>query len=172
MGADEEHLKYLNSPKFKELLQQEVIKDTWGRGLPMVYMNKDGQIVKHWADGRMDIIKDNQPSTCKKVHFRCEQDALYSLEKIKKTSKKKVIPVRAYLCKCGFWHLTSKASAHHDSPEELKQRIGELEKEINNLKQRNNREENVAVKSNSRIKSLTLENESLRRENAELKTKQ
>lgn len=44
--------------------EQIVINDTWGRGLPMIYMNREGQIVKHWKDGTIEVIeptKKNEP---------------------------------------------------------------------------------------------------------------
>lgn len=43
--------------KFKEDFRRQVEKDTWGNGLPMVYMNDDGWMVHHWSDGRIDMIK-------------------------------------------------------------------------------------------------------------------
>lgn len=47
--------------------------------------------------------------TCKKVAFSDEQQANYYIEKLNKTSSRKIIPKRAYLCeKCFNWHLTSK----------------------------------------------------------------
>lgn len=48
---------YLRSREFKESFAETVKKDTWERGLPMVYMNKDGWIVNHWKDGKIEKIK-------------------------------------------------------------------------------------------------------------------
>lgn len=43
-----------------------------------------------------------------KVQFRDEANALFYLEKLKKTSCREVIPKRTYLCNhCLSWHLTS-----------------------------------------------------------------
>lgn len=49
--------EYLRSREFKESFAETVKKDTWERGLPMVYMNKDGWIVNHWKDGKIEKIK-------------------------------------------------------------------------------------------------------------------
>jgi len=51
---------YLMSDDFREDYRKQVEKDTWGQGLPMVYMNNEGQIVKHWADGKIEVIKDKK----------------------------------------------------------------------------------------------------------------
>jgi hypothetical protein len=51
---------YLRSDKFKEDFRKQVEKDTWGQGLPMVYMNKEGQIVRHYSDGKIEVIKDKE----------------------------------------------------------------------------------------------------------------
>jgi hypothetical protein len=45
------------SKQFKEAFRKQVEKDTWGNGLPMVYMDEDGWMVNHWADGKIDKIK-------------------------------------------------------------------------------------------------------------------
>jgi hypothetical protein len=48
---------YLRSREFKESFAETVKKDTWEKGLPMVYMDKDGWIVNHWKDGKIEKIK-------------------------------------------------------------------------------------------------------------------
>lgn len=51
----------------------------------------------------------SKTGVCKKVSFSDEQQAIYYIEKLRKTSKRPSIPQRAYLCeKCFNWHLTSK----------------------------------------------------------------
>lgn len=46
---------------------------------------------------------------CEKVGFCTEKTANTTKNLIRKTSRKKQIPYRAYFCtKCGQWHLTSK----------------------------------------------------------------
>lgn len=65
---------------------------------------------------------------CKKVYFANEKSAEYYIDKLNKTSSRKVKPVRAYLCeKCLNWHLTSIIS------EESKQIIHK-NRQISNLK--------------------------------------
>jgi len=45
---------------------------------------------------------------CKKTSFINEQYALDFIEKLKNTSKRRVIPIEAYLCtKCLTWHVSS-----------------------------------------------------------------
>jgi len=44
---------------------------------------------------------------CKKTSFTTEDYAEFYIKKLKTTSKRNVLPVRAYLCeKCFQWHLT------------------------------------------------------------------
>jgi hypothetical protein len=65
---------------------------------------------------------------CLKTTFRDEKEALFYIDKLRKTSKRSVLPIRAYLCeKCLLWHLTSK-------DDKTKIKIERLEKENNNLK--------------------------------------
>lgn len=48
---------------------------------------------------------------CTKVSFADENYANQYIAKLKKTSKRSVIPVRAYLCEtCLNWHLSSRQS--------------------------------------------------------------
>ena len=49
--------EYLRSREFKDSFADTVRKDTWEKGLPMVYMDKDGWIVNHWKDGKIEKIK-------------------------------------------------------------------------------------------------------------------
>lgn len=120
--------QYFVSNKFKEGVRQQVIADTWGKGLPMVYMNEDKKIVKHWADGRIEVVIEEPKYLCNKVKFGSEKDALFSLKKIKEVSDREVIPIRVYHCKCGAWHLTSKRDVFKNDG-----RIDELEAEIKTL---------------------------------------
>lgn len=76
---------------------------------------------------------------CKKVSFATEADAIYYINKLKKTSSRKVLPARAYLCEeCLNWHLTSIQHAdissilaeHERAIIALKKKIKEKEKTI------------------------------------------
>jgi hypothetical protein len=58
--TDEEELKYLKSKKFRKAFAKQVEKDTWGKGLPKIYMDKNENIVRHWKDGRIEIIKTKE----------------------------------------------------------------------------------------------------------------
>jgi hypothetical protein len=49
--------KYLKSEEAQELFQKIVEQDTWEKGLPKIYMDKKGNIVEHWKDGTINIIK-------------------------------------------------------------------------------------------------------------------
>lgn len=58
---DEDHDEvsdFLKLPEFQKSFAEQVKKDTWGNGLPMIYMNDENQIIEHWEDGRIIIIKD------------------------------------------------------------------------------------------------------------------
>jgi len=46
---------YLRSDQFTKDFAAQVKKDTWDKGFPMVYMDKEGWLVEHWANG--DIFK-------------------------------------------------------------------------------------------------------------------
>lgn len=49
--------KIVTSQEFKDSITKSIVDATWGKGLPMVYMNRDGWIVKHWEDGTIKRIK-------------------------------------------------------------------------------------------------------------------
>lgn len=52
--------EYFQSEEFKKSFSEQVEKDTWGKGKPMIYVDKEGNTVKHFKDGRIDIIKNEQ----------------------------------------------------------------------------------------------------------------
>jgi len=65
---------------------------------------------------------------CKKVSFANEFFANAYIEKLQKTSARKLKPIRAYLCEnCLNWHLTSIIGFEQE-------RYNNLERQINNLK--------------------------------------
>ena len=49
---------YIKSEKFQGDFMRQVEKDTWDKGLPKIYMDKEGRIVEHWKDGTINIIKE------------------------------------------------------------------------------------------------------------------
>jgi uncharacterized protein (UPF0335 family) len=157
--------KHYSSEKFKDSYQQYIIDITWGQNLPMIYLDDNGRIVEHWKDGKIKVLKEKILPCASKVKFATEKDALFSLEKITKTSKRDVIPIRAYHCNCGSWHLTSKTNKFSEQVTPYVDRIKELESEVETMKsvildltRKNNKEENVKVKADARVIQLQKQN--------------
>jgi hypothetical protein len=58
MDIEEEKLaKHLRSEQFRESFKKRVEEQTWDKGMPMVYLDDDGWIVKHWKDGTIEKIQ-------------------------------------------------------------------------------------------------------------------
>lgn len=84
-------------------------------------------------------------SACTKVYFADEKNANDYIDKLQKTSIRKLKPVRAYLCeKCFNWHLTSIESYENmqlvykeRQINNLKAKVLNLEKEIERLTNKN-----------------------------------
>lgn len=62
--SDEQESEYLNSQQFKDdclksINFYKIDENTWDVGLPKIYMNDKGQIIKHWKDGKIEIIKES-----------------------------------------------------------------------------------------------------------------
>lgn len=51
--------EYFKSNKFKEDFRKKVEEDTWEKGLPMIYLDDNGNIVEHFKDGTINIIKED-----------------------------------------------------------------------------------------------------------------
>lgn len=64
---------------------------------------------------------------CKKTKFASEKEALVRLGEMKNGPQKGTFPIRAYLCRCLFWHLTSRLD------------VKDIQKENENLKLVNNK---------------------------------
>jgi uncharacterized protein YlaI len=74
---------------------------------------------------------------CTKVYFADEKNANAYIEKLNKTSDRKLKPIRAYLCeKCFNWHLTSIESYEN-------MQLVYKERQIKNLKDKINKQEEV-----------------------------
>ena len=74
---------------------------------------------------------------CTKVYFADEKNANAYIEKLNKTSYRKLKPIRAYLCeKCFNWHLTSIESYEN-------MQLVYKERQIKNLKDKINKQEEV-----------------------------
>lgn len=50
-------VEVLNSEEFKQSMQEAIKRETWDKDLPMVYMDKDRWLVKHYKDGTIEKIK-------------------------------------------------------------------------------------------------------------------
>lgn len=48
---------FFNSEYFKDMVRVSIEKSTWDVGKPMIYQNTEGQIVEHWKDGTINILK-------------------------------------------------------------------------------------------------------------------
>ena len=58
MDKEEEKIaKVLRSEQFKESFRKRVEEETWDKGMPMVYLDDNGWVVKHWKDGTIEKIK-------------------------------------------------------------------------------------------------------------------
>ncbi len=52
-----EYIEWLKSEQFGESINKIIERDTWEQGLPKIYMDKEGWLVKHWKDGKIEKIK-------------------------------------------------------------------------------------------------------------------
>lgn len=48
---------YFKSKEFKESIRKKINEDTWDKDLPKIYMDENKNIIKHYKDGRKEIIK-------------------------------------------------------------------------------------------------------------------
>lgn len=48
---------HITSDQFKEGFLTQIKKDTWDKGLPMIYMNEERWLVKHYKNGKIIKIK-------------------------------------------------------------------------------------------------------------------
>lgn len=55
--TDEEELEYFKSQEFRDNIRKSIEEQTWEKGLPMVYLDKNNNIVEHFKDGRINILK-------------------------------------------------------------------------------------------------------------------
>lgn len=92
-----------------------------------------------------------KPNLCRKTSFSDEASALFYIEKLRRTSKREIVPIRTYLCPhCNTWHLTSKPNFESVKYEmeiiKLKNIIENNTNQINNLKRKiENISKNVSV---------------------------
>ena len=48
---------YLQSEEFQKVMLERIKEDTWNEGLPMIYMDDEGWLVKEWKDGKIEKVK-------------------------------------------------------------------------------------------------------------------
>jgi hypothetical protein len=58
--------EYLRSKQFSIDFAAAVKRDTWGQGLPMIYMDDNKNIVEHWEDGTINILHTKEELDKKK----------------------------------------------------------------------------------------------------------
>jgi hypothetical protein len=99
---------------------------------------------------------ENNHFDCKKVQYATEEYALFDVRRIKQISSRSKMPIRAYLCFCGAWHLTSRADKKDEIISELKINNNQLEKQITQLTNcgKSNAEEKLALRTNKTIIEL------------------
>ena len=51
---------YFQSKEFKEQIEQSIQRETWDKGLPRYYLDKEGRIVEHWKDGTIKVIREKK----------------------------------------------------------------------------------------------------------------
>lgn len=110
---------------------------------------------------------ENNYFECKKVQYASEEYALFDVRRIKKISDRSKMPVRAYLCFCGSWHLTSRADKKDEIISELKIKNKELENQIKELTNlgKSNADERLALRTNKMIIELKKGMETCRQRN-------
>ena len=106
---------------------------------------------------------------CKKTYFADEKTALQYVERLQNTSKRKVVPDRAYLCeRCLNWHITSLPLKKEQTYKDL------IVQHQNSLKSKNGRIKNLEKKElqyQERIRELSKKVDFYRNQCAELQKK-
>lgn len=50
-------MDYFKSEEFQQVVREKIKEETWNEGLPMIYMDKEGWLVKEWKDGKIEKVK-------------------------------------------------------------------------------------------------------------------
>ena len=58
--TEDELESYLKSEQFKINFVRQVEKDTWEKGLPKIYMDDKGNIIEHYKNGTIKILKTKE----------------------------------------------------------------------------------------------------------------
>jgi len=48
---------YFKSQEFKDSIKTIIEKDTWDKGLPKIYVDKEGRLIEHFKDGTIYVRK-------------------------------------------------------------------------------------------------------------------
>lgn len=126
---------------------------------------------------------------CPKVKYASEQAAMEDIKRIQKKSVRGRVPVRAYRCECGAWHITSKQDQLYekimellkenkqlrldiaDLTEKKKREIAELTEKNKQLLQHNDKEERKELKKEGALAALQKGLQTLRDENKNMRKK-
>jgi hypothetical protein len=109
-------------------------------------------------------------TTCKKVSFCDERYADEYISKLNKTSKRKLKPVRSYLCdKCLTWHITSIEQINYKLPRIEQERLVVKEQKQKEYEQRwleiaKQKQEEKYNKLNNKYNQLCQSNKKLKEE--------
>jgi hypothetical protein len=110
----------------------------------------------------------------KKVKYATEKDALFDVERIKKKSTRKTVPIRAYECYiCGSFHLTSRMDYKDIDIFKLNKEIERLKGELKLLESKDSeeiKEEQKGIRKEQVIVEMKKENSTLRKKNKQLRT--
>jgi len=60
MIEEDELGEYFKSEQFRKDFEKIVDRDTWGNNLPKIYLDKKGDIVEHFKDGTINILKTKE----------------------------------------------------------------------------------------------------------------
>ena len=90
---------------------------------------------------------------CRKTHFANEKTALEYVKRLQETSKRQVVPDRAYLCeRCLNWHITSlplkKELTIKDQLHQLELKLKEKNGRIKNLEKQVNKLQELVADAN------------------------
>lgn len=93
---------------------------------------------------------------CKKVKFANEKFADDYIKKLKKTSVRSTVPIRAYLCMtCNTWHLTSREKFEHVTIKELNKQISDLKNLIKKIQNQERINRDIETNKDSRVIALS-----------------
>lgn len=120
-------------------------------------------------DNGYSATKPTHKPNCIKVKYTTERFALEDIDRIKRKSIRKKIPTRAYFCKCGFWHLTSKPDKRDEVVFALLDEIKLLKHKLDSLTLEKNREDRIQIKTDIRIKELNERNKKLQKTNSSIR---